>query len=164
MKNRWGILLSALFGVGCCLGGGVFAAEKRQEMYDAVREEAVYVTVLEEEDLQNVYAVKKLNIDDEVPLAATENEVTPDAVWVEILGESHASNETELYFNQYQITDLTAFIEALRQFTDLEKVEMYDTNLSNEEMSGLQTMFPNTKFVWNEEEVNIVITGLAKIN
>lgn len=164
MKNRWGILISTLFGVGCCLGGGVFAAEKRQEMHDMVREDAVYVDVLDEEALQKVYVVKKVNIDDEVQTGMSENEMMADAVRVEILGESHASNETQLCFNRYQITDLTAFIEALRQFTDLEKVEMYDTNLSNEGMSGLQTMFPNTEFVWNEEELNSVITGLAKIN
>lgn len=150
MEKRWGILIISMFVLGVCLGGGIFAVEKAVEKKKIVQDEEIFVDVLDEKTFQNVYVVEKTNTEG-VPLAATmeTQELTQvEIVPVEILGEMHASNEEELYFNDYQIADLTAFIEALAQFTNLQKVEMCHTNLSNEEMAGLRDLFPDTKFVW----------------
>lgn len=148
MEKKWGILIACMFILGICLGGGIFAVEKKVKAGQSEQETEVYVDVLDEKEFQKVYAVEKTNTGNisgsEEAVAATMQVINP----VVILGEIHASNESELYFNQYQIDDLTAFINALLQFTNLQKVEMCDTNLSNEEMAGLRDLFPAVKFVW----------------
>lgn len=67
---------------------------------------------------------------------------------VEIAGEIHYSNESELNFNNYTIHDLERFVNSLALFTELKRVEMCNTNLSNEQMAALCDVFPEIKFVW----------------
>lgn len=70
------------------------------------------------------------------------------AVPVEIQGNLYMSDDEELDFNEQTIEDLQLFIDELGQFTNLKRVEMCNTNLSNEEMASLREIFPTTKFVW----------------
>jgi len=75
-------------------------------------------------------------------------ETVPEEYAVEILDQTHLNSAKELCFNDYQIDDIEGFVEALIPFYQLERVEMCNTNLSDEIMGNLCEIFPNTKFVW----------------
>ena len=83
-----------------------------------------------------------------VPLSDEASEVNSYIHDVTILGEVHSNAETELYFNDRTIEDLNQFIIDLGQFFQLEKCEMCNTNLTNEQMDALGQIYPDTKFVW----------------
>lgn len=83
-------------------------------------------------------------IEETVPL----EETVPEEIMVEILDQTHLNSTKELCFNDYQIDDIEGFVEALIPFYQLERVEMCNTNLSDEIMGNLCELFPNTKFVW----------------
>lgn len=83
-------------------------------------------------------------IEETIPL----EEAVPEEYEVEILDQIHLNSAKELCFNGYQIDDIEGFVEALIPFYQLERVEMCNTNLSDEIMGNLCELFPNTKFVW----------------
>ena len=95
-------------------------------------------------DPQQVPMAEEMVVEETVPL----EEVVPEEFMVEILDQTHLNSTKELCFNEYQIDDIESFVEALIPFYQLERVEMCNTNLSDEIMGNLCELFPNTKFVW----------------
>lgn len=65
-----------------------------------------------------------------------------------IAGRTVSSLSPTLDFNKCKITDYEAFVRELGQFPCLTRVELCGSNLSNEQMEGLQNVYPNIKFVW----------------
>lgn len=154
MKKRRGIFIVCLLVLGCCFCAGIMATQKALEKKEIVEEE-IFANVSEEYEVsEEAPEASKIETEQEKPVEILPEEVTPmeaapvEPVLVEILGETHLSDETELYFNDRRVDDLAAFTEALSQFTNLQKVEMCHTNLCDEEMAGLREAFPDTKFVW----------------
>ena len=68
---------------------------------------------------------------------------------VVIAGRTLSSLMPVLDFNNCKISDYEAFAIELSQFPCLTRVELCGSNLSNEQMEGLQNLYPNVKFVWN---------------
>lgn len=92
------------------------------------------------------------------PILEMEEQVLPEQMppeqggfvlgYVQIAGQIQLNDAQELNFNNAVIAELEVFIEELKQFPYLKKVEMCNTNLSNEQMQILRVFFPDIKFVW----------------
>lgn len=67
---------------------------------------------------------------------------------VTICGQRMLNSVPEIDLNEYQIDDIAKLKEELSAFYQLERVEMCNTNLTDEEMDSLCKAFPDTKFVW----------------
>lgn len=65
-----------------------------------------------------------------------------------LCGQAMLNSVKEIDLNEVQIDDLALLKEELAQFYQLKRVEMCNTNLTDEEMDSLCKMFPETKFVW----------------
>ncbi len=86
----------------------------------------------------------------EVSLEAQEvalAEVIPE-VSIQLEGRVVSNYSTMLDYNKATISDYEAFVQALAQFPYLTRVELCESNLTNEQMEGLQKAYPNVKFVW----------------
>lgn len=66
-----------------------------------------------------------------------------------INGASFDNTVSFLDFNKAQIASFEEFKEEIAQFPLLQKVEMCDCNLTNEQLGELQKAYPEVKFVWN---------------
>ena len=67
---------------------------------------------------------------------------------VELAGEMFSTEAEELDLNSRIIRDYDQFVESLKLFGHLSKVEMCDCGLSNEQLGALRDAYPDTKFVW----------------
>ena len=67
---------------------------------------------------------------------------------VELAGEIFSTEAQELDLNSRIIPDYEQFFETLVLFDHLEKAEMCDCGLSNEQLGALRDAYPDTKFVW----------------
>ncbi|MBQ7944722.1 MAG: hypothetical protein IJ326_11755 [Lachnospiraceae bacterium] len=73
---------------------------------------------------------------------------TEDELWIELEGKVVSNLSTTLDYNKATINDYEKFVTALQQFPYLTRVELCESNLTNEQMEGLQNTYPNVKFVW----------------
>ncbi len=67
---------------------------------------------------------------------------------VAFCGQDVLSTETELNANEYQLTSPDEVIPALSQFSRLERVDLSNCGLSNEQMETLMETYPDVRFVW----------------
>lgn len=74
-------------------------------------------------------------------------EVIPETTVV-LAGKKVSNYSTMLDLKKARISDYEAFVQALAQFPYLTRVELCESNLSNEQMEGLQKAYPHIKFVW----------------
>lgn len=142
------------------MGMRFFRSETVAPMDDFIIAEAVQAkesideTEVPEEMTEMTEEIERVTVLEVEPVAMEQEqsveEVEPEPVEyeVQILDQTHLNSVTELCFNDYQIDDIEGFVEALIPFYQLERVEMCNTNLSNEIMENLCNLFPNTKFVW----------------
>lgn len=63
-------------------------------------------------------------------------------------GQDVLSTETELNANEYQLTIPEEIMPALSQFSRLERVDLSNCGLSNEQMETLMDAYPDARFVW----------------
>ncbi len=73
---------------------------------------------------------------------------TEDEVWIELEGKVVSNLSTTLDYNKAVINDYEKFVIALQQFPYLTRVELCESNLTNEQMENLQKCYPRIKFVW----------------
>lgn len=66
----------------------------------------------------------------------------------DIEGKKVSNLSSVLDFNGCRISDYELFMEQLALFPNLNRVELYDSNLSNEQMEVLMQRYPDVKFVW----------------
>jgi len=55
---------------------------------------------------------------------------------------------TAIDLGQTKVTNMTSFVEELRSFPALTKVDMYNTRVSKEQMAMLSEQFPQIRFGW----------------
>lgn len=67
---------------------------------------------------------------------------------VEILSEKVDYSVKELNLSNKKINDIQDFTRSLKLLKNLEKLDMSNTNLSNEELDNLRKMFPNVRIDW----------------
>jgi hypothetical protein len=67
---------------------------------------------------------------------------------VAFCGQDVLSTAAELNANAYQLTSPEEIMPALSQFTRLERVDLSNCNLSNEQMETLMEAYPDVRFVW----------------
>lgn len=66
----------------------------------------------------------------------------------DVEGKKVSNLSAVLDFNGCRISNYENFVEQLALFPNLRRVELYDSNLTNEQMEGLMQRFPDVKFVW----------------
>lgn len=66
----------------------------------------------------------------------------------DIEGKQVSNLSAVLDFSGCRISNYELFTEQLALFPNLSRVELYDSNLTNEQMEGLMQRYPNVKFVW----------------
>ncbi len=67
---------------------------------------------------------------------------------VNVLNESFDCNIEELNLSNKKIDDIEGLKKSLKLFTNLKKVDLSNTNLSNEELDNLRKLFPNIRIDW----------------
>ena len=67
---------------------------------------------------------------------------------VDVLGEEIDCNTETLDLSKKQINDLEDFKKSLMLLTNLKKLDMSYTNLTNDELGKLREQFPNTRIDW----------------
>ncbi len=67
---------------------------------------------------------------------------------VSFCGQDVLSTETELNANEYQLTSPDEIMSALSQFSRLERVDLSNCGLSNEQIETLMVTYPDVRFVW----------------
>lgn len=67
---------------------------------------------------------------------------------VDVLGEQIDYNVETLDLSRKQVADIEEFKNSLTLLTNLKKLDMSYTNLSNDELGSLRTQFPNIRIDW----------------
>lgn len=67
---------------------------------------------------------------------------------VEFCGQDVLSTTTELNANEYLLSSPEEIMPALSQFSRLERVDLSNCGLSNEQMEALMAAYPDVRFVW----------------
>lgn len=78
-------------------------------------------------------------------------EAYPDIAFAydaELAGVTLSTKDTEVDLTGQSIGDLSAFAAQLEQLPALQRVNMVDCGLSDEQMAALSVQFPNIKFIW----------------
>lgn len=103
-------------------------------------------SVLAEEVVPSAEAVltESVLIEEQQAALAT---VIPEMM-ITLEGKTVSNYSTMLDYKKAKISDYEGFLQALAQFPYLTRVELCESNLSNEQMEGLQNAYPNVKFVW----------------
>lgn len=65
-----------------------------------------------------------------------------------IEGKEVSNLSTVLDFSRCRISNYELFVEQMALFPYLTRVELYNSNLTNQQMEGLMQRYPNVKFVW----------------
>lgn len=72
----------------------------------------------------------------------------------DIEGKKVSNLSSILDYNGCRISNYELFKEQLALFPNLSRVELYDSNLTNEQMEGLMQRYPEVKFVWTIKLAN----------
>lgn len=98
---------------------------------------------IKEVDLHN----QNLTNDEKVAL----KEAVPNVVFkwtVDLLGENVDSSIESLDLSNKKIPDIEAFKKSITLLPNLKKIDLSYSNLSNEELGNLRTLFPNIRIDW----------------